>query len=344
MTSNRENQPAAPAADTPDSESPDIDRPTRVRDRLLAIGDDGYVSADDVLFLRRNVFADGLVDRGELEAVFALGDRAPAGDPEWPTFFAEICVDFLLNEETPRGYLTEGEFSLLRGLMSRGDRGGSRLHTDLLVTLMEKAVATPPAMSDFVADQLRHLVTGKRGGPGFVESDVILVQRYLYAAGGDGSIAVTRDEAEFLFDLHDLTANAENHPAWSDLFIKAIASHLMQHVGYRPLPREKALALHDWVKDQSINPGGFFNRMFSGGLAAIREAYGRPTVQGQRNADDEIARAIAEQVTLREADWLADRIGRDAIIHDNERALIAYMKELDADLPPKLQAIVSSAA
>ena len=49
-------------------------------------------------------------------------------------------------------------------------------------------------------------------------------------------------------------------------------------------------------------------------------------------------------VTALEADWLADRIGRNGRLDDAEKALLRYMKELDADLPPKLQALVDKAA
>ncbi|MEL6361176.1 MAG: hypothetical protein AAFR21_08810 [Pseudomonadota bacterium] len=311
---------------------------------VTSVGSEGYVSADDVLFLRRNVFADGIVSRSELEAVFALGERAPDGDREWPQFFEEVCADFFLNEEEPRGYFTSSEFTVVKSLVTRDGHKASLLELSVLVRLLEKAVSTPHELADFVADQFRLLIDQKQGGPAIGEQDTELLRRYLYASGGAGSIAITKDEAELLFDLQDLTANADNHPAWCDLFIKAIAAHLMQHVGYKPLPREEALRLHDWVKDQSVNPGGFFNRMFSGGLSSIRESYGRKSIVATRNEDDEIARAIAEQVTAREADWLADRIGRDGKLADTERALIAYMKELEAELPPKLQALVSNAA
>ena len=56
----------------------------------------------------------------------------------------------------------------------------------------------------------------------------------------------------------------------------------------------------------------------------------------KRNEDDAIAAAIAEQVTAQEADWLADRIGANGEFDDMERALLAYMRDLGADLPPKL--------
>lgn len=316
------------------------------KDGLIShVGADGDVSAEDVLFLRRNIFADGVVSRDELATLFALGQRAPAGDREWPEYFAEAAADFFLREEEPHGYLTEEEFDHLRSLMGRGGRAAGALELGVLVTLMEKAVSTPPAMAEFVADEFRRTVGAHKGGPRLSRVEADLLQRYLYAAGGAGSIAITRDEAELLFDLHEMTAGANNDPAFCDLFIKGIAAHLMAHVGYRPLPREEALRLHDWVKDQTVNPAGFFGRMFSGGLDAIRDAYGqKKSVAGKKNEDNAIAAAIAEQVTAQEADWLAERIGRNGHFDDLERALLNYMRDLDADLPPKLAALVEKAA
>lgn len=316
------------------------------KDGLIShVGADGDVSAEDVLFLRRNIFADGVVSRDELATLFALGQRAPAGDREWPEYFAEAAADFFLREEEPHGYLTEEEFDHLRSLTGRGGRAAGALELGVLVTLMEKAVSTPPAMAEFVADEFRRTVGAHKGGPRLSRVEADLLRRYLYAAGGAGSIAITRDEAELLFDLHEMTAGANNDPAFCDLFIKGIAAHLMAHVGYRPLPREEALRLHDWVKDQTVNPAGFFGRMFSGGLDAIRDAYGqKKSVAGKKNEDNAIAAAIAEQVTAQEADWLADRIGRNGHFDDIERALLNYMRDLDADLPPKLAALVEKAA
>lgn len=318
--------------------------PDATKDGLINhVGADGHVSAEDVIYLRRKVFADGVVSRDELAMLFALGRRAPAGDPEWADYFAEAASDFFLREEEPHGYLTDEEFKHLSSLVGR--TGPTSLELETLVTLMEKATATPPAMAEFVADTFRSAAGAYKGGPRISRKDAELLRRFLYAAGGDGSIAITREEAELLFDLHDMTAGANNDPAFSELFIKGIASHLMAHVGYRPLPREEALRLHDWVKDHTVNPAGFFGRMVSGGLDAIRNAYGqKKSVAARKNEDNAIAAAIAEQVSAQEADWLADRIGRSGDFDDVERALLNYMRGLEADLPPKLAALVEKAA
>lgn len=311
---------------------------------IAAIAVKGRVSAKDVLTLRRTVFADGIVSSNELATLFALGEHAPEGDREWHDFFAEAAADFYLREEEPHGYLTAEEFADLKAKVTHDGVKASALDLGLLVKLLETARQTPTEMTGFVAEQIKKMVAQKDGGPSISESDAELVRRFLFAAGGDGHVAVTRAEAELLFDLNDMTADADNHPAWSDLFIKGIANHLMAHVGYRAPSREEALARQAWLEDQSVNIGGFFKRMFSGGLDAVREAYTRESEFATRNAAFDTAAAAAEQVTDNEADWLAERIKADGALHDNERALIAYMRELEADLPPKLKALVDRAA
>ncbi|MCB2097215.1 MAG: hypothetical protein KDE05_06235, partial [Parvularculaceae bacterium] len=131
---------------------------------IRSVGADGHVSADDVLFLRKNVFADGVVSRAELAALFALAEKAPQGDPEWADYFAEASADFFLREEEPHGYLTDQEFEHLEAFVTRDGKKASAIELQLLVRLMEKATATPPAMAEFVADQFRRLIRERKGG------------------------------------------------------------------------------------------------------------------------------------------------------------------------------------
>ncbi|MGE0408292.1 MAG: hypothetical protein AB7P23_03410 [Amphiplicatus sp.] len=316
---------------------------------LAAIGADGYVSAEDILFLRRNVFRDGVVSPAELDALFALAERAPKGDPEWAMFFEEAAADFYLREEAPEGYLTEDEFASLKARVIRGAHP-SPLKLGLLLKLLETATATPPAMAVFVADQLRAAILRKGARRGVTRNDVDLLQRFIFAKGGAGGLAVTRVEAELLFDINDANATAANDPAWTTFFVKSIANHLMAHFSYAPPSREEARARHAFMSDHKADIGGVFKRMARGGLGLAKRALaeaGREeekSAQAQRNEQRDRAAAIAEKVTPVEADWLADRIGRDGDLHDSERALIDYMKQLGAELPPKLKALADKAA
>ena len=60
-------------------------------------------------------------------------------------------------------------------------------------------------------------------------ADVQLIRKVIYAPGSAGGFTVTLEEAELIFDLNDATIAAENAPGWGDLFVKAIANHLIEN-------------------------------------------------------------------------------------------------------------------
>lgn len=311
--------------------------------RLAAIGADGYVSADEVLFLRRTVFADGIVAPEELDALFALGDRAPKGDAEWLQFFAEAAADFYLREEQPQGFLTPEEFARLKDQVTRNGHA-STLELGLLVKLLETAEKTPQEMTAFVGDQLKAAIVSKPGGAIVDKQDVMLLRRYLFAAGGEGNVAVTRREAELLFDINDTTEKANNDPSWTELFVQGVLNHLMAHLGYQAPSREEAFRRDAWMRDHSVNVGGFFKRMLSGGFGAVKDAYNEKSVYEGYNEKRDADVARAAEVTEFEAEWLASRIGRDGSFDENERQLLERMRDVENELPENLKALLGRAA
>ncbi len=53
-------------------------------------------------------------------------------------------------------------------------------------------------------------------------AEVKEIKAVIYA---DGSI--DREEADFLFELNDAVSGKDNHSSWTDLFVEAIASHVL---------------------------------------------------------------------------------------------------------------------
>ena len=317
---------------------------TSLQTRLAAVGANGYVTANEVLFLRRTVFEDGVVSMEELDALFDLGARASDGDPEWLQFFAEATADYYLREEEPQGYLTPEEFASLQVRVTRNGESANALERCLLVKLMETATQSPPEMARFTGEQIKKAILTKSGGPVVDNNDAMLIRRYLFAAGGDGSVAITRAEAELLFDINDAVQTAHNNPAWTELFVQGVVSHLMAHLGYTAPSREEAFRRNAWARDHSTNVGGFFKRMLSGGMGAVKDAYAQGSLHEEHNAKRDLNAAMAAEVTTGEADWLADRIGRDGALDENERQLLGRMRELEEDLPENLKALLTRAA
>jgi len=305
-----------------------------IETRVGAMGADGRVSAADVLALRREIYPDGAVAREELAAVFSLAERAPDGDAEWSAFFAELCADYFLNEETPRGYLTEEEFEFLRRAIVRDGGRVTDLELETLVALAERARSTPDAMTVFTADEFRRRFN-EMEAPSVSAADASLLKRFVYAAGGEGVVAVGRGEAELLLDIENLCRAGPNAPEWGALFATALSAHLMQHVDAEPVSRDEAKRLQKFVEDRASNPVGFFQRMLKGGL----KGFGRDPAAAEAEATAvrrAAAIAEAEEVTAAEANWVAARIGRDGALSAPEIALIERLKDLGAELPEPL--------
>lgn len=80
--------------------------------------------------------------------------------------------------------------------------------------------------------------------------DTALCERILLAAGTDG-VPVTRDEAEVLLQIDAAALDRDGSGRFDDLFMKAIAHHVLSSAGRSVPPRAVALApstpLADWA-------------------------------------------------------------------------------------------------
>ncbi|MBO0758890.1 MAG: hypothetical protein J2P54_23840 [Bradyrhizobiaceae bacterium] len=71
--------------------------------------------------------------------------------------------------------------------------------------------------------------------------DAMLCERILMAAGRDGA-AVSRAEAEMLFDIDAAATERTDQGRFDDLFAKAVAHYVLAAAGHEVPPREIALA------------------------------------------------------------------------------------------------------
>jgi len=312
----------------------------------------GRIGPDDVLQLRRGVFADGVVSRDEADWVFALNDVCEGTSAEWPAFFVEALTDYTVHQATPQGYVSEEN---ARWLIERIGKGGvvkGETELELLIKVMEASQASPESLVAYALGQVKIAVVHgdgpvARGGqlsPGKVgEAEVDLLRRMLYAFGGDGNIAITRQEADILFDINDATMGADNHPAWPDLFVKAIANHLMAAHGYSVPTRQEALRRAEWLDDTASGVDRFIVKALAGGLKGIWQAYRQPDGWESHLARKERAIFEAEPVIDSEAQWLAGRINRNGRMCDNERALLAFIAEESRSIDPVLKPLIEKA-
>jgi len=324
-----------------------------VADRIAA----GQVSEDDVITLRRFIYGDMAVSLDEGAALFTLNNAGLACADTWYELFPEAVGDILVHQARPEGYVSEDNAAWLVDQITHDGHVCSRTELDAVLHVLEKAREAPQELEIFALRAVAKLVLrgsgttrgGARLKPGVIgDGEVELLRRVLYAGAGCGGVAITQPEAEVLFDLNDATLEAENAPAWSELFAKAVANYLMAMSGFTPPPREVALAREDWLNQPGGFEGGisgFFGKMFGGGLGGIRDAYGtQPDPFAARGGAMETEIAVNEVVTEDEAAWLVDRIGRDGVLHENEKALLRFIREESPNIHPALHPLMAKVA
>jgi len=325
--------------------------------------DGSRITDEDVLRFRREVFQDAVVSRAEAEGVFALNNAISDTSTAWNEFFVEAMVDYCVNQARPRGYMTENNAEWLIEQITRDGRLDKNSELELVVKVIERATEVPASFAAFALEQVEYAVLEGNGPllcnsalvPGVIgKPEAQLIRRIMYGAGAEGRLGVSRQEAEVLFDLNDKTVEAENHPEWNDVFVKAIACHLMMVSGYQALDRKEVLRREAWLDDTSIDVGGFLSKTLShvGDIMRGKSAFKlsdvgqdeMETAFARRNDDMEAGRALSNPVDELEARWLIDRIGRDGVLHENEKALISYLKKESPSLHTSLQPLLEKVA
>ena len=324
--------------------------------------DASKIDADDVIQFRREVFDDMLVSRTEAEGVFAMNDEVSETCPEWNHFFVEVMTDYCVNQAKPQGYISENIAEWLIKQVSHDGHVQSDSELELLIRVIEKSASVPDSLSAFALKEIAHAVIEGNGElicnealvAGVIDApEAKLIRRVVYGAGEGGRIAVSKPEVEVLFDLNDQTIEAKNHPEWNDVFVKAVTAHLMMASGYAALPREEVMRRQEWLDDSSVDVAGMLSRTLSSMADLLKDgrfSSATETLRDQmdsawrkRNREGELAKIGSEPVDGSEASWLVERIGRDGVLHENEKALIRYLKEespqLDASLKPLLDKV-----
>jgi hypothetical protein len=138
---------------------------------------------------------------------------------------------------------------LIRAL-SRGRQTVTPSGLSALILVLETAQEAVPGLAAYTIRQLRPAVMAGRGPASGVRLNIkravdhesaALLRRILL---GQSARPVSREEAEALFDIHDLAAGGDNDADFDDLFFKAIAHYLIAHAGGEVPARREALARH----------------------------------------------------------------------------------------------------
>lgn len=305
----------------------------------------GHADDGDILALRQAIFGDDVaVSEAEAEALLTLNDALDGENPSWTSLYVEALTDYAVHQTKPEGYVDQQTADWLVGRLLRDGRLQTASELELVLRILETAREVPASLSSFALAQIRDgvlradgdLIGSQVENPGAISAgEVTLLRRALYAAGGGGNIAITREEADLLFDLNDATAGKQNDPAWSDLFVKAVASHLMFTAVAQPPSRDDALRHEEWLDTPDEGLFSFLTRgLKSLGGFRTSMAVARPQDFVEDKTDEIIA--MNEAISADEAQWLAARLDRDGKLQENERALLAFIKESSPSVHPSL--------
>lgn len=207
-----------------------------------AITADGVVDAEEVQKIRERIFADQVIDREEADFLFTINDAVSEGnnDPGWQDLFVEALTTHVLKDEKSPDVLDDEEANYLMAKI-QADKKVDATELALLVNLCASAKSTPDAFQTFVLSSLKAAVLED----GVIdEAEVQMIRKVIYGPGGSAGTAVSREEADFLFDLNDATSGKLNHPSWKELFVEAISKHLLED---EVSPGEIDEAEGDWL-------------------------------------------------------------------------------------------------
>ncbi len=321
----------------------------------------GSIDAETANVLRRQVFGDGVVSRAEAELMFRLNDACRGNDAAWNAFFVDSLTDYFVWQQDPAGYLSDADAAFLIEGVTRDGAIDGPTELELLVNIVHWSQGCPESVIlltlETVRDSVLHgggvLFGPKRRRKGVIDrADVAILSRVIYAGGGGGSVTITRREADLLFDLNDVTVEKENDPAWTELFVNAIANHLMARRGAPAIAdadearrREAWLADRRGVGDILTGMGRAVASLDAAAIWAAADLTGRRAraAEEAREAAEAAAGDRRERVDADEVAWLVGRISDDGILHASERALLAFIKANAADPDPSLVSLFNRA-
>ncbi|MDX2306760.1 MAG: hypothetical protein NW216_00815 [Hyphomicrobium sp.] len=316
---------------------------------------EGRILDVDVARMRRSYYDDGVINATEADQLLTLNRTCGAESDAWGQLFVEALTDYLVNQVEPEGYVTANNVAWLITRVAPKGAIETKSELDLVINVLDRSRWSPESLSRLALEQVRRAVVDGQGplragsaiGPGVVtDAEVDLIRRILYAFGGDGNIAVTRAEAEVLFDIEDAVADNHPTPAWTDLFSKAVANVILGASGYAPPSREEALRAEAWLTRRGdLAPEAFLTAAVTTSLSTIWDCYRSQSPEERALARLERQRIeiiTNEEISDTEAQWIVGRLTRDGKLTPTETALVDFLKSEAPVLHPEIEALVAA--
>lgn len=227
--------------------------------------EDGIIDAAEVAKIKEVVYEDGKVDAEEAAFLFEINDAVSGKEnaPEWAEFFVTALTDYVLADEATPGVVDAEEAASLIELI-KGDGVVDANELALMVNIITKAESCDEAFIAFALESIKAAVIAD----GVVDADeVSMLRSVIYAEGGDAGADISRAEADLLFDINDVVSGKDNAAEWCELFVEAIAAHLLND---ETSPNEVDEEEGDWLVGR-IESDGEYDAVEKALLSKIKE-------------------------------------------------------------------------
>jgi hypothetical protein len=322
-----------------------------LRDLLARLDGKSALTADDAAALRQLVFGESpAVSQEEAEALFKLNADAGSLSPEWSQLFVEAMIEYAVHQDDPVGYIDQAKADWLIAQVRKAGRVRED-EIEMLIHALEEASQSPAVLSDFVLESVKTIALKKlESGQTLGADDVERLRRVIYARGGDGNIAVTRHEAETLFDINDALKAAKADPSWTELFKRAVANAVLFQSPWHA-DRDAEMKRQAWLSDTQIHP---FRDIVAGlrapaALGAMRQEASdlvhfdfQDHFADRAYAAEVAVQADAERLTDDEVHWLVERMRRGGRPDENERALVDFIRANARASDPQVTALLAA--
>lgn len=311
----------------------------------------GRLTAADVLRLRRALYAKVTIGESDAEWLLKLNSVCRSETPAWRELFLEALTDFFVTQASPPSVVSDVAGRWLLRRLSRADKPASALELDLIAAILQKAMQSPDCLSVFAVEQVRAAVRAGSGPmrasvqdpkPMVCAQDVAFLRQTIFAVRTGGAIAVTRTEADLLFDINDATRHTQNDAGWPSLFARAIGLHVTSPP---PPSRASTAATEPTQFDTTPEPElslqflaqvtGRLGHALTGGALTSTAAKVAASAQSQLEA---------EQNAAVQATWLARRLPSAGPLAAADVALLTFLKHELVAAHPALRPFVSRVA
>lgn len=297
---------------------------------------DGGISPQELLSLRREGWGDGAIAPDEAEALFVVNNHLTGRSPEWTDAFVEALTEHLIAGGSPRGYVSQKQADWLVSQIDTDGKVESMAELELLAHLFERAASVPESLKNYALHQIEQAVltgTGPTRDGGSLEAGNIteaecrLLRRFIFSSGSDRPGAVSQGEAEMLFRIKDATLGASNAKQWPLLFVQGVGNYLQGWSSRYAVDTGRAQQLEAFMNDATPSVGRFMGRVatsaIGGGFAKVL-GFGRKGTSAPSIADQT---AEAEAVTQVENAWLQAKFNGDGKMDELEHALVVFLQD-----------------